>query len=376
MNMRQTCPLDHYQHGGWSGPWLTVNNAADKTWVPVSETHMIVSRSSDGRGLLALKDFDDASDNETYRGNFKSIYFAVPPYLDSILPVLNQRQTVVTQGKCVEIRSPPLMENKDVRVRSTDPVGTRPSEEIINASGHDRSWILLSRFVTGFLPPPLRNWLPQYRQAGAGRFGCPVSWFAGYWNCLAWVFGAASMSSVLANKIVSMYMFFHPELSHRAAAPSSAISFARGYAAASFCSPTEPCLPSAICKSHHGDAISLLIVVCLLPPPQIPCTGCYITAGRTFWTLAHDNTTPFSRTFHNTFNATVTCGCLITNLGCIYVGSTTAFSTLVGSFVHFSSLSYITAILPHLPSGRSGIRLGYFLHVRLDANRECACVFV
>ncbi|EEH41927.2 hypothetical protein PAAG_03848 [Paracoccidioides lutzii Pb01] len=28
------------------------------------------------------------------------------------------------------------MEKKDVKVRSTDPVGARPSEEVINASGH------------------------------------------------------------------------------------------------------------------------------------------------------------------------------------------------------------------------------------------------
>ncbi|OAX83895.1 hypothetical protein ACJ72_01741 [Emergomyces africanus] len=50
----------------------------------------------------------------------------------------------------------------------------------------------------------------------AGRYGRPVGWFAGYWNFFAWVFGAASMASILANQTVSMYMLFHPELEPQA----------------------------------------------------------------------------------------------------------------------------------------------------------------
>lgn len=115
----------------------------------------------------------------------------------------------------------------------------------------------------------------------------------------------------------------------------------------------------------RGGALGLLLVVFL--PTFATCIGCYITAGRTLWTLSRDNATPFSGwlshvsdRFHNPFNATFTCGCIVTVLGCIYVGSTTAFSALVGSFVQLSSLSYIAAILPHLLSGRSAFRPGYF----------------
>lgn len=38
-----------------------------------------------------------------------------------------------------------------------------------------------------------------------------VGFMAGYWNFFAWVFGSASMSSILANQILAMYGLFHPE---------------------------------------------------------------------------------------------------------------------------------------------------------------------
>ena len=114
-----------------------------------------------------------------------------------------------------------------------------------------------------------------------------------------------------------------------------------------------------------AGTVGLLLLI-LLP---ILCTllGCYITAGRTLWTLARDGATPFSGwlgqlspTWRNPFNATLACGCICTILGCIYVGSTTAFNAFVGSFVVLSTLSYVAAILPHLLSKRSNIVPGPF----------------
>ncbi|KPI36202.1 Choline transport protein [Cyphellophora attinorum] len=43
------------------------------------------------------------------------------------------------------------------------------------------------------------------------RWGRPVGFFAGYWNWLAWTFGAASITSILANTIVQMYAANHPD---------------------------------------------------------------------------------------------------------------------------------------------------------------------
>ena len=115
----------------------------------------------------------------------------------------------------------------------------------------------------------------------------------------------------------------------------------------------------------RGGPLGLLIIAFI--PTFITCTGCYITAGRTLWTLARDNAAPFSgwmagvdSRMHNPFNATLVCGGFLTVLGCIYVGSTTAFNAFIGSYVQLSTLSYLAAILPHLIRGRKGLQPGWF----------------
>ncbi|CAG9982993.1 unnamed protein product [Clonostachys byssicola] len=46
--------------------------------------------------------------------------------------------------------------------------------------------------------------------ASGPKHGRAASWFAGYFNGLAWTFGAASVSSVVANQILALYQLFHP----------------------------------------------------------------------------------------------------------------------------------------------------------------------
>ncbi|EFW19980.1 hypothetical protein D8B26_003538 [Coccidioides posadasii str. Silveira] len=326
------------------------------------------------------------------------------------------------------------------------------------------------------------------------RYGRPVGFFAGYWNCLAWMFGAASISSILGNQLLAMYTLFHPE---REVQPwnvfvvyivctifcCATVLFGNrflpytghlgsiliiggvivsilvcatmphvnglGYASNSFVwkdwqnqtgyesnafvflagmlngaytvgaldvtshmaeeipRPSRN-IPKAIlaqmvigfvtaipymvallyaindldavlttntpfplaeiyyqATGSRGGALGLLIVMFF--PTFLTCIGCYLTAGRTLWTLARDNATPFSPwmsrinpTFRNPFNATLACGAVVVALGCIYVGSKTAFNAFVGSFAVLSSLSYVTAILPHLLSGRRSINPGRF----------------
>lgn len=115
----------------------------------------------------------------------------------------------------------------------------------------------------------------------------------------------------------------------------------------------------------RGGALGLVIIAFL--PTVVTCAGCYITAGRTLWTISRDRATPFSgwlsrinSRMHNPFNATLICGCIVTILACIYVGSTTAFNAFVGCFVQLSSLSYFTAIFPHILTRRSSFVRGYF----------------
>lgn len=86
-----------------------------------------------------------------------------------------------------------------------------------------------------------------------------------------------------------------------------------------------------------------------------------------FWTLARDDATPFShffskvsKTYRNPFNSIVFCAVIVTVLGLIYLGSSTAFSAFVGSFAILGFLSYICAILPHILNFRRGIEPGPF----------------
>ncbi|KAL8787457.1 MAG: hypothetical protein Q9213_002234 [Squamulea squamosa] len=102
-------------------------------------------------------------------------------------------------------------------------------------------------------------------------------------------------------------------------------------------------------------------------PTFIACIGGCVTASRVFWTLARDRATPFSHFFsnvnqstHNPFRSIVFSGVFVTILGCIYVGSKTAFQAFVGSYVILSTLSYVTAILPHLLSRRKNVVPGWF----------------
>lgn len=64
--------------------------------------------------------------------------------------------------------------------------------------------------------------------------------------------------------------------------------------------------------------------------------------------------------YRNPANAILLCAVLCTVLGCIYVGSKTAFSAFVGSFVVLTTLSYFTAILPHLLNKRATVTPGWF----------------
>lgn len=45
------------------------------------------------------------------------------------------------------------------------------------------------------------------------RFGRVTSFFAGWWNCLAWTFGVAAPSAFSANSIIALWALYHPDYS-------------------------------------------------------------------------------------------------------------------------------------------------------------------
>ncbi|CAG9982781.1 unnamed protein product [Clonostachys byssicola] len=109
--------------------------------------------------------------------------------------------------------------------------------------------------------------------------------------------------------------------------------------------------------------------ICLLILMQIciglTIIGLYITSGRALWAMSRDGAVPWPSAFSNfntkfdaPINATVASAVLSTLMGCIYVGSTSAFNAFVGSYVLMSSSAYIAAILPHFFTGRKNIVYG------------------
>ncbi|KAK0382662.1 hypothetical protein NLU13_9968 [Sarocladium strictum] len=124
-----------------------------------------------------------------------------------------------------------------------------------------------------------------------------------------------------------------------------------------------------------------LIMVCI----ALTVVGLYITAGRTLWTLARDGAAPFPsilglihHRFHIPIWSTVITAVLVTVLGAIYVGNTTAFNNFVGSFILLSTSSFLACILPHLLTGRKNIKFGPFQMrgVVGFAVNGIACVYI
>ncbi|KAH7014250.1 amino acid/polyamine transporter I [Microdochium trichocladiopsis] len=117
-----------------------------------------------------------------------------------------------------------------------------------------------------------------------------------------------------------------------------------------------------------AGAIGLLslILICI----GLTVVGLYITCGRTLWALARDGAAPFPKVFGHVHQklkmplwSTIATAVLVTLLGIIYVGNTTAFNAFVGSFVLMSTSSFLACILPNLLTGRRNITYGPF-HLR------------
>lgn len=117
--------------------------------------------------------------------------------------------------------------------------------------------------------------------------------------------------------------------------------------------------------NSQSGATGLLVIFLLDLIVTIP--GGYVTCGRILWTLARDDATPLSpiisrvsHTHRNPFNATLACGFACTILGCISIGSQSAFNAFVGVFTILTTMSYLAAILPHILSRRKYVKPGPF----------------
>ncbi|KAJ3809024.1 choline transport protein [Lentinula lateritia] len=113
-----------------------------------------------------------------------------------------------------------------------------------------------------------------------------------------------------------------------------------------------------IYRQATGNTAATFILLFIIILAQVGCLlGTYTVAGRCWWALARDDATPFSGFFSAVsvdlscpIRSTVFCFILCLGFGAIQLGSSTAFSDLVGSFVILTTTSYLLAIFPHLLS--------------------------
>ncbi|KAF1344390.1 amino acid permease [Delphinella strobiligena] len=99
-----------------------------------------------------------------------------------------------------------------------------------------------------------------------------------------------------------------------------------------------------------------------------PCVvSSQLSTGRVFWAFSRDGALPFSSVWskiHPTFqvplNAQLAVTAIMAALGCLYLGSSTAFNSLLGTAVTINNCAYMIPILTNLLSGRRNMHRGTF----------------
>ncbi|KAJ9314202.1 hypothetical protein DTO271D3_5431 [Paecilomyces variotii] len=99
-----------------------------------------------------------------------------------------------------------------------------------------------------------------------------------------------------------------------------------------------------------------------------PCTiGSQLSTGRIFWAFARDDGLPLSNIWSKVnrrlgapFNAQLCVTVIIALLGCIYLGSSTAFNAMMSSAVTINNIAYLVPILTNLLQRRKRMHRGPF----------------
>ncbi|KAI4221861.1 MAG: hypothetical protein L6R36_006588 [Xanthoria steineri] len=70
-------------------------------------------------------------------------------------------------------------------------------------------WIIAASIAELSSAIPSAGGVYHWATVTAGRYGRVCGWFAGWWNCLAWLLGTAAITQILASLTVSMYAVTH-----------------------------------------------------------------------------------------------------------------------------------------------------------------------
>ncbi|KAJ5675012.1 uncharacterized protein N7477_004946 [Penicillium maclennaniae] len=117
--------------------------------------------------------------------------------------------------------------------------------------------------------------------------------------------------------------------------------------------------------STKGGAFGLVFMVWIALGPCV--IGSQLSTGRVFWAFARDEGLPLSRVWARVhprlgspFNAQLCVGVIISLLGLIYLGSTTAFNSMMSSAVTINNLAYLVPILTNVILFRKTMQKGPF----------------
>ncbi|PWY71045.1 amino acid transporter, partial [Aspergillus sclerotioniger CBS 115572] len=115
----------------------------------------------------------------------------------------------------------------------------------------------------------------------------------------------------------------------------------------------------------RGGAFGLVFLLCVAVGPSL--LGSQLSTGRMLWAFARDDGLPFSKfcsKVNNRFgvpiNAQLCIGIIIALLGCIYLGSSTAFNSMMSSAVTINNIAFLIPILTNVLLRRKTMHRGPF----------------
>ncbi|KAI7634664.1 amino acid permease [Hortaea werneckii] len=117
--------------------------------------------------------------------------------------------------------------------------------------------------------------------------------------------------------------------------------------------------------SNAGGAFALTFLIFIALGPCV--VGSQLSTGRMFWAFSRDGALPFSEFWSKIhpskripFNAQLAVYGIVGALGCLYLGSSTAFNSLMGTAVTVNNSAYMVPILTNLLTGRRNMHKGSF----------------
>lgn len=114
-----------------------------------------------------------------------------------------------------------------------------------------------------------------------------------------------------------------------------------------------------------GGAFGLTFLLFVALGPCI--VSSQLSTSRVLWAFARDGAMPWSptwahvsRRFGIPFNSQLLVGAAIAALGCIYLGSSTAFNSMLSSAVTINNVAYLIPIVTNMLTGRLNMHRGVF----------------